>query len=84
MDPTHPLPDVVILEMHQVINLDTTGLDALETLLRMLRKRGGRLIIAEPTEQPLSLMRRSGFLDELGPGNLFDALDDALAAARTD
>ncbi|HPA88767.1 MAG TPA: SulP family inorganic anion transporter [Quisquiliibacterium sp.] len=79
-DPIDALPDVVVLEMHQLINLDTTGLDTLETLLRLLRKRGGRLIIAAATEQPRSLMRRSGFLDELGPENLFEDLEDALAS----
>lgn len=74
--------EIVVLEMHQVINLDTTGLDALQALLRSLRRHGGRLIIAEPTEQPLSLMRRSGLLDELGRENLFADLDSALQSAR--
>jgi SulP family sulfate permease len=74
--------EIVVLEMHQVINLDTTGLDALQGLLRALRRRGGRLILAEPTEQPLSLMRRSGLLDELGRENLFADLESALQAAR--
>jgi SulP family sulfate permease len=74
--------EIVVLEMHQVINLDTTGLDALQGLLRSLRRHGGRLILAEPTEQPLSLMRRSGLLDELGRENLFADLDSALQAAR--
>ncbi len=80
-DPANPLPDVVVLEMDRVINLDTTGLDALESLLGMLRKRGGRLIIAQPAAQPMSLMRRSGFYDELGAGNLFDSLEEALESA---
>lgn len=47
----------------------------------MTQKRGGRLIIAEPNEQPLSLMRRSGFLEQLGDGNLFDEVDDAIRSA---
>lgn len=78
LDPANPLPDVLVLEFHQVINLDTTGLDFLESLLKALRKRGGRLIIADANEQPLSLMRRSGFLADLGEGNVFRALDAAL------
>ncbi|MBP8309911.1 MAG: STAS domain-containing protein, partial [Burkholderiaceae bacterium] len=82
MDPAMGNGLVVVLEMHQVINLDTTGLDALQGLLRMLRKRDGRLILAEPTEQPLSLLRRSGFLDELGRDNVFGDFEAALAAAR--
>ncbi|MFP5411873.1 MAG: STAS domain-containing protein, partial [Gammaproteobacteria bacterium] len=79
LDPARP-HEVVVLEMDKVINLDTTGLDALESLHRMLVRRGGRLVIAEPNPQPLSLIRRSGFLEELGPDAVFEELDEALAA----
>jgi SulP family sulfate permease len=79
LDPAHP-HEIVVLELHQVINLDTTGLDALQSLHRMLVRRGGRLVIAEPNPQPLSLLRRSGFLEELGPDAVFDELDEALTA----
>ena len=81
LDPAKPLPDVVILEMRKVINFDTTGLDALESLHHTLKRRGGRLILADLNEQPMSLLSRSGFLEELGRGNLFDNLDAALAAS---
>ena len=81
-DPGRAQPDVLVLEMHQVINLDTTGLDALQTLHEQLARRGGTLVIAEPTEQPLSLLERSGLLDRMGRHNLFDDLDAALAALR--
>ncbi|MGE0803864.1 MAG: SulP family inorganic anion transporter, partial [Lautropia sp.] len=53
------LPDVVVLELHQVIHFDSTGLDALRGLKRRLRQQGGRLILVAPNEQPLSLMRRT-------------------------
>jgi SulP family sulfate permease len=82
LDPAKPLPDVVILEMHKVINIDTTGLDALESLLHTLKQRGGRLILADLNEQPLSLIERSGFLEELGRENVFDDFDEALRAAQ--
>ena len=82
IDPQRPLPDVVILEMHKVINMDTTGLDALEALHATLERRGGRLMLADLNEQPLSLLRRSGLLDELGAGNVFTSLEGALAALR--
>jgi SulP family sulfate permease len=81
-DPARRQPDVVVLEMHQVINLDTTGLDALETLLERLQRQGGTLVIAEPTEQPRSLLTRSGFVERMGEHNLFEDLDAALAALR--
>ena len=82
MDPAMPPGQIVLLELHQVINLDTTGLEALHSLMKMLQRRGGRLILAEPTEQPLSLLGRSGFLEELGPENLFTDFESALADAR--
>ncbi len=80
--PFDPLPGVMILELHQVINLDTSGLEALEGLLHSLRSGGGRMLIAAPNEQPLSLMNRSGFMEKLGPDSVFDTLEAALASIR--
>jgi SulP family sulfate permease len=77
-DPERKMPDVVILEMHKVINFDTTGLDALEALHASLERRGGRLILADLNEQPLSLISRSGFIDVLGRENIVKDLDTAL------
>jgi len=83
LDPARPLPDVLVLEMRKVINIDTTGLDAMESLLHALKRRDGRLILADLNEQPRSLLARSGFLRELGEENVFGNLDAALAAARS-
>jgi len=82
LDPGNPLPDVVILDMHQVINFDTTGLDALEALYKHLAKRGGRLILVDPNEQPLSLLKRSGFLAEIGEEHVIGTIEEALEAAE--
>ncbi len=79
-DPVRPLPDVVILEMHQLINFDTTGLDALESLHATLAKRGGRLMLVHLNEQPLSLLKRSGVLDDIGRENVFGDMRSARAA----
>ena len=81
VDPRKPLPDVVILEMRKVINIDTTGLDALESLHNTLKRRGGRLMLVEPNEQPLSLLKRSGVLDDIGAENVFASLEAGLEAA---
>lgn len=80
MDPAKPMPDVVILEMHKVINFDTTGLDALEALHATLARRGGRLILADLNAQPMSLISRSGFIDVVGRENVVDDLQAALDA----
>ena len=81
LDPLQPVPDVLVLEMHKVINVDTTGLDALETLHEHLQRRGARLIVAGMNEQPLSLLKRSGMGDLLGAENVQPDLEAALAAA---
>jgi SulP family sulfate permease len=75
-------PGVLILDLHMVINLDTTCQDTLETLRRSLQKRGGALLLCDANEQPLSLMRRSGFLARLGEENLLPDLIAAVGRAR--
>jgi SulP family sulfate permease len=74
-------PKVIVLDLLQLISLDTTGLEALQGLHRQLARRGGTLILAGPNEQPLSLLRRSGFLDELGADNVVPDYKAALARA---
>ena len=75
-----PLPGAVILDLHQVVKLDPTGLDELETLRRTLAEGGGRLIIVDANSQPRRLIRRSGFGARLGPGNLVRRIEDAYAS----
>ena len=58
----------VVLDAHQLISLDTTGLDALEQLLKAVEKRGGRLEMTGLNEQPRSLIERSGFAQRLHGG----------------
>lgn len=77
-----PLLDIVVLDLHRVINMDTTGLDALQSLHQHILEHGDRLVLCAANRQPLSLMKRAGFLEELGDGNLFDSLDEAYAALR--
>lgn len=78
LDPARKLPGVLILEMRQVINIDTTGLDALDGLRTRLAAQGGLLLIVGANEQPHSLMTRSGFVARLGTENIRTSLEDAL------
>jgi sulfate permease, SulP family len=68
----------VVLEMHRLISLDTSGLDALDHLHKDLKKAGIALVLANVNEQPLSLMRRSGFVAQIGE----DAIVPNLAAMK--
>lgn len=76
-----PGTHTVVMEMHRLVLVDTSGLDALAQLRRSLARQGVRLMVCEPNEQPAGLMRRSGFIDELGAGNLHATLPGALEAA---
>ncbi|HEX4857927.1 MAG TPA: SulP family inorganic anion transporter [Usitatibacteraceae bacterium] len=78
LDPARALPKVLILDLEKLINLDTTGMDALDGVLSRAKKCGTRMIITGVNEQPLSLMQRSGFLTRLGEANRFSSFDDAL------
>ncbi|WP_428825733.1 SulP family inorganic anion transporter [Azonexus sp. IMCC34842] len=81
LDPAAGHPEVVILDMTQLIQLDTTGLEGLESLLDKLHKRGCRLLVCGLNSQPGSLLYRSGFIDHLGDENVCLDLTSALARA---
>jgi sulfate permease, SulP family len=71
----------VVLEMHRLISLDTSGLDALAHLQRDLKKRDIGLVLANVNDQPLSLMRRAGFADEIGESAIVPTVAAAFADA---
>ncbi|MEY4480886.1 MAG: sulfate permease, SulP family [Pseudomonadota bacterium] len=83
LDVTNPAPKVMILEMHQLINIDTSGIDALKILAKNLQKRGGALIVCAANTQPASLMSRSGFIAEIGEENALIDLETAYSRARS-
>ena len=71
----------VVLDMQRLVSMDTSGLDALEQLHRTLKRQGAALVLANVNEQPLSLVRRSGFEALLGAENIVPSLSAALEAA---
>lgn len=72
----------VVLEMHQLVSMDNSGLDALMQLHRALERRSTRLVLCELNEQPLNLLRQSGFEAVLGDSNLLPDLQSALESAQ--
>jgi SulP family sulfate permease len=65
-DQVRPDTRAVTLDLQRLVQLDTSGLEALRQLHSSLQRRGVSLLLADVNEQPLSLMRRSGFAAELG------------------
>ena len=54
-----------VLDAHQLIDLDTSGVDALRQLNQSLTQQGGSLHIIRVQAQPMSLLRRSGLAQEI-------------------
>ena len=70
---------VVVLEMHRLISLDTSGLDALVQLKRALERQQVGLVLANVNEQPMSLIRRGGLEAELGADHIVPNVAAAFA-----
>jgi SulP family sulfate permease len=75
-------PDVLILRMRKVLAMDATGLNALEDLFERLRSHNKQLVLCGPHTQPLFMMEKAGFLDQLGRENICANIDLALIRSR--
>ena len=60
----------LVLDLHQLISIDTSGLDALVQLQRTLARQGQRLVLCGLNEQPASLIARGGLTEALGPDGI--------------
>jgi SulP family sulfate permease len=74
-------PRALVVRMRNVPAMDSTGIHALRELVRRSHRDRTTLILAEVSDQPRTVLMSSGLLDEVGPGNVFDSFDDALAHA---
>lgn len=72
----------IILRMRNVPALDATAMRALYEIYRTCKASGLNLILSHTNEQPLSVMKKAGFYDELGAENFRDNIDEALSYAE--
>jgi SulP family sulfate permease len=75
-------PKVLIIRMRDVSLLDATGLRALRDVVRSGRAERTLVLIAEVHAQPRAALERSPVFDELGEGQIYMTLEDALDRAR--
>ncbi len=74
---------IVVLDMHQVISLDNTALETLDSLRRALAERGGALLLCALNEHPDLQVRRSAFGQALGSANVLPDYASALTRAES-
>lgn len=74
-------PRVLILQITNVLTVDSTGLLALEDLRKRTKAQGTALLLVGVRAQPLFAMQQTGFIDALGEANVVGDLDEALTRA---
>jgi SulP family sulfate permease len=72
----------LVLDMHRLISIDTSGIDAMQQLHRTLQRQGVALVLANVNPQPMGLIRRSGFEAELGVEQVVPTVEAAVRAAN--
>lgn len=82
VDPQTLEARVLILDMREVLNIDTSGVDWLRGLARAMARKDAEVVLCGVGTQPLSLMRRSGLAAQLGVHNICDDLHAARVRAR--
>jgi SulP family sulfate permease len=76
------LPRVLILRLQLVTAMDSTALNALESIFERLEASGGVLVLSGTHRQPLQMLAQAGFVEKIGRENIHANFDDALARAR--
>ena len=77
---TEPAPAKRLLVMTKgMTTIDMAGAEMWDVELLRRRAMGGELYFHRPRPQVLSVWQRSGFLDRLGPGHVFESKRVAIA-----
>ncbi len=72
---------VLILRMRAVPALDITALKGMRRLWEECRRKGIQVVFSHVNEQPMSVFKKSGLLEDVGEENFQPNIDAALARA---
>lgn len=75
-------PPVIILRLRNMTAIDSTGLQALETVADQVHASGRGLILEGAREQPARLMCQAEFEQHVGPENICRNIAEALERAK--
>ena len=73
----------LVLRMRSVNAIDATAMRNLDIIRHACRKKGITLILSHVNEQPMNVMKKSGFYDKVGAENFCAHIDDALKRAES-
>ncbi|EER95337.1 hypothetical protein BDA96_01G501600 [Sorghum bicolor] len=73
-----PKTEFLIVDLSPVIDIDTSGIHALEELLKALEKRKIQLVLANPGPAVIQKLRSAKFMDMIGEDKIFLSVGDAV------
>ena len=72
----------LILRMRSVSALDVTAFNAIEALYEKCQKKDITLILSHVNEQPMRVMEKAGFVENVGADNFCDNINAAMDRAK--
>ena len=75
-------PAIRVIRMRKVPFIDSTGVHNLETLCRMSRRDGTRIILSGVRPEVREVLSRTGFPELIGEGNICSHISIALRRAE--
>ena len=72
---------VIILRMSGVATLDVSAMRTLQVIEKICREQGVVLLLSHVHDQPLAIMKKSGFYQAVGEERFLPNIDEALAFA---
>ena len=75
-------PVVLIIRMRNVPAMDATGFHALENVYTDSYRKGITVLLSGVQKQPMTVLKKSGFVTKLGKDKIYPNIDMALARAE--
>ena len=75
--------DILIMRMRNIPSLDASAMQAMNSVYMICKKNNIKLLFSHANEQPLSVMKKSGFYDKVGADCFLQNIDEALSYAQT-
>ena len=73
---------VVILRMRNIPSLDVSALRAISTVLKYCQNKNITMLFSHVNKQPMSVMKKAGFIEKAGEENFLPNIDEALKKAE--
>lgn len=83
MEHADPGKNVLVLRMRSVPAVDITAMNSLHHLYDECQTHGIQMVFSHVNEQPMSVFRKSGFINEVGEEHFRPNIDAALEYAET-